>query len=264
MTTLFTRLSAGALLLASLSLASCEKDEVKTVASPGAAPTLSGSANNLTLLKTSGTDDAVTYTWTPVSYGYQGVVSYTLQFDKQGGDFSNPVSFTTGSATTKTLSVAELNSIYLADNLVSDPAAPVALAVRVISSLGPKSTQAASAVSSITATPYSACDQPDAKSAWAIIGPAGTSWDADLAMKYDCVSKAYTYTGPMNADDFKFRYGGAWDANLGGDSSTGGALKQNGANLHIAKAGTYTIVLTPAPLAADKKSVTDGSTFTIK
>lgn len=259
MTTLFTRFSAGALLLASLSLVSCKKDEVQTVIHPGSAPTLTGSANNLVLLKPSSGDKAVVYTWTPVNYGYQAVVTYTLQFDKQGGDFSNPVSFTAGSATTKTLSVGDLNSIYLADNLVGDAATPVPLAVRVVASVGATAPKLISSVSTITATPYSACDQPDAKSAWTIIGPAGKDWTTDVTMQYDCVSKTYTYTGPLNADDFKFRYGADWAANLGG---TPAALTQDGANLHIATAGTYTLVLTPGPLDAKGKA-TNGS-YTIK
>ncbi|MEJ7665733.1 MAG: SusE domain-containing protein [Hymenobacter sp.] len=54
-----------------------------------------------------------------VSFGYQAAVTYTLQFDKEGGDFSAPVSFDAGTALTKTLSVADLNSVYQSKGLIS-------------------------------------------------------------------------------------------------------------------------------------------------
>ena len=67
---------------------------------------------------------------------------------------------------------------------------------------------------------------------------------------------------PFAADEYKFRYGADWKANLG-DGGGSGALKQDGGNLKITKAGTYTITLKPASLNSDGK-VSDGSTYTIK
>ncbi len=247
-----------------LLVSACKKDEVRTVIQPGAAPTLTSLANNVVLLQANSAKDAVTYTWTPVSFGYQAAVTYTLQFDKKGGDFSAPVSFDAGSALTKTLSVADLNSVYQSKDLIDASAAPAAtpVDVRVVATVGATAPVVASAATGVVATPYSFCAQPEAKKAWSIIGPAGKGWGDDIIMTYDCAAKTYSYTGPLNADEFKFRYGQDWTANLGGASSTGGALAQGGPNLKVSTAGTYTVVLTPGALTA--KGEASGGTFVIK
>jgi hypothetical protein len=251
-----------------LSLTACKKDETRAIAQPGTAATLTTSANNVVLLQANSDANAVTYTWTPVTFGYQAVVTYSLQFDKKGGDFSSPISFNAGSALTRTLTVSELNSVYQSKNLVSTTAAPAstALDARVVASIGGSAPSVASAATTVTATPYAFCEQP-AKT-WSIIGPAGKNWDTDIKLTYDCASKTYSYTGPFNgpsttvidANQFKFRYASSWDTNLGGAPSTGGPLTSKGDNLTIAKAGTYTIVLTAT---VDDKGVPTGS-YTIK
>lgn len=243
-----------------LLVSACKKDEVRTVIQPGAAPTLTSSANNVVLLQPNSASNALTYTWTPATFGYPAAVTYTLQFDKKGGDFSAPVAISAGSnVTTKNLTVNDLNSVYQSKGLVSASAAPAAtpLDVRVVASVGNTAPVITSAVMSTTATPYAFCAQPDAKQAWTIIGSVGpgADWSSDYTMVYDCAAKTYTYTGALKAGEYKFRYGQDWTTNLGGSSSTGGALTQGGDNLKIATAGTYTITLiTPTIDATGKGS----------
>ncbi len=251
-----------------LLVSSCKKDEVKTVIQPSAAPTLTTSANNVVLAQPNATNSAVTYTWTPVTFGYQAIVTYTLQFDKKGGDFSAPVSFDAGSALTKTLSVSDLNSVYQTKGLVSTSAAPVATQadVRVVASVGAAAPSVASATSTFTATPYAFCEQPATSQAWTIIGPAGKDWDTDIKLTYDCVAKTYSYTGPLNAAAFKFRYGGQWkdDLDLGGAwSSMGGTLAQKSGDIVVPVAKTYTITLNPGTVNTSAKTIT-GASYTVK
>lgn len=254
----FSILTIGTLSL--LAVTSCEKDETKVIIQPGAAPKLTASGNSMVLLKENANSKAVTYTWTPTSFGYQAAVNYTLQFDKKGGNFSKPVSFNAGNSLTKTLTVSELNGIYVGFDLASTTPTPAALDVRVVASVGPASASVASPVSALVATPYDACDQPEKP--WSLIGPAGMGWDKDVVMTYDCKTKAYTYTGLLNADSFKFRYNRDWTANLGGASAAGGALTQDGPDMKISAARTYTIVLMPGEI--DSKGKVGGGSFTIK
>lgn len=251
-----------------LLVSACKKDEVRTVIQPGAAPTLTTSTNSLILQQANSTKSAAIYTWTPVSFGYQAVVSYTLQFDNKGGDFSAPVSFDAGTGTTKTLTVSDLNSVYQDKGLISATATPVAtpVDVRVVASVGATAPQVASAATTFTGTPYSYCEQP--AKAWSIIGDALSGWGTDVPMTYDCVSKTYSYTGPIkamagtSAAGYKFRFSSDWAANLGGATVTGGTLTQGGPNLAVAANGTYTVVLTPGAIDATGKAT--GGTFTIK
>lgn len=263
-----TKLAFGALAFGLISLTACEKDEVRTVIQPGAAPTVTSSAKaNIELLQPNSANNAVTYTWTPVTFGYSTPVTYSVQFDKKGGDFSSPVAFDAGTATTKTLTVADLNSVYQGKGLVSAATTPVATAVdmRVVASVSAAAPTVVSAVSTLSATPYAFCEQPAAARAWALIGPAGVSWDTEVKLQYDCASKTYTYTGPLKADKFKFRYGGQWKDGLdlgGAWSATGGALSQGGSDIAVPAAGTYTIVLTPGTIDASNKIT--GASFTVK
>ncbi|RZK29045.1 MAG: hypothetical protein EOO63_09880 [Hymenobacter sp.] len=253
-----------------LSLASCKKDETKAIVQPGSPATLTTSANNVVLLQTNSGANAVTYTWTPVTFGYQAVVTYSLQFDKKGGDFSSPISFDAGSALTKTLTVSELNSVYQSKNLVDANAAPTStsLDARVVATIGGSAPTVASAATTVMATPYASCEQP--AKAWSIIGDAANGWNAgnDITMTYDCVTKTYSYTGPLKAKNgndnagYKFRYNKDWTANLGGTSTTGGPLTQNGDNLSVASDKTYTLTLTPGTIKAD--GTVSGGSYTIK
>lgn len=72
-----------------------------------------------------------------------------------------------------------------------------------------------------------------------IIGLNG-DWDTDVAMSPS--SDMLTWTGTMTANgdtDFKFRFNGGWDANLGGSEDK---LVSDGANIPVS-AGTYDVVL---------------------
>jgi hypothetical protein len=250
MFTWFTRLGISTSLLATLSLTACQKDEVKVVATPSGQPMLTAAGtSNQVLLQSNASANAVTYTWTPVTFGFQSVApTYSLQFDKKGNNFASAQSIDAGTALTKTLTVSDLNTVYQSLKLVNTTQgaqqAASTLDVRVIASIGtPDGAKSTSAISSLTATPYSFCTQP--AQAWGLIGPAGISWDADVTMTYDCASNSYSYTGPLKVGAFKFRFNKDWKSNLGGSSSTGGALTQGGSDMNITTAKTYTIVLTP-------------------
>ena len=105
-------------------------------------------------------------------------------------------------------------------------------------------------------------------SSWSVIGTIdGTSWNKDIAMKTNGTWHAAFDVTIVASDEFKFRFGGGWDVNLGATSSstttvsvdTKVNLSQGGGNLKIA-AGTYDIYLAPGiPIAYFIKA---GSKFT--
>jgi len=77
-----------------------------------------------------------------------------------------------------------------------------------------------------------------------IIGGAtgDSSWSTDLPLTQSADNpRVWTYTGHLDAGEFKFRMNYGWDVNLGGEPA---ALWQNGANCTIATAGDYTLTLT--------------------
>lgn len=268
-----TKLALGAVALASLSLSACKKDEVRATLTPSNTPTLTSTTNAVVLAQANATQTAATYTWTPVTSlmwanaqdTYKPAITYYIQIDKKGHNFGAPVSIAAGTNSKTAISVADLNSSLV--TLGVTPGTAADLEVRLNASYASNSSTYSNVVP-LTATAYAFCPQPAAANAWAIIGAAAQGWSTDVVMTYDCTTKNYSYTGTFIADEYKFRYGGNdvttgnWKANLGGASSTGGPLTQDGPNLKIATAGTYTIVLTPGSIGADGKA--SGGTYTIK
>ncbi|MGI4863416.1 MAG: SusE domain-containing protein [Janthinobacterium lividum] len=281
MQTWTTKLAIGTFALAVLSLtSSCKKDEVRTVLTPSNSPTLVASTTTVALAQTASAQTAVTFTWTPVkslsisdaSTTPAPTITYYLEFDKKGHNFGAPVSIAAGSAsttaatTTTTVTVGDLNTALTTLGLT--PGTVTDVEVRLNASYAANSTTVSNTLP-LSATSYKICPQPAASQAWSIIGAAAQGWSTDVIMTYDCDNNQYTYTGAFLADEYKFRYGGNdattgnWKTNLGGTSFTGGTLTQDGGNLKILTAGTYTITLKPAALDAAGK-VTAGSTYTIR
>ncbi|WP_158010069.1 SusE domain-containing protein [Hymenobacter glacialis] len=256
----FLNIAASAVVL--LSFTACEKDETKVTIATAGAPVLTASATTATLSQPMANDNAVKYTWAPANFGFAAATTYTLQFDKKGGNFSKPISINAGSATTRTLRVTELNDIFINLGLPADAAAQVD--VRVLASVGTTAPTQASAVSTIAATPYDFCAIP--KDSWGLVGPAGDGWPGatatDIVLPYDCKARAYVLRMPLNAGPFKFRANKDWGTNLGGagNLTSGVPLTLNGSDLTIATAGTYTVKLVVAVDAADKVT---GGTLTV-
>jgi hypothetical protein len=80
------------------------------------------------------------------------------------------------------------------------------------------------------------------KTVWSIIGDASGSWDVDRPMTYDSSTGTLVATLDLVAGDIKFRANGAWDIELG-DNRTNLSLEYRGANIPIAAAGNYTVIL---------------------
>ena len=81
------------------------------------------------------------------------------------------------------------------------------------------------------------------KTTWGLIGDATPGgWDTDTPMVYNPDTQLWTVTLDLSANDIKFRANGGWDLNYGSNDGNG-KLQPNGANIHIAVAGNYTITL---------------------
>ena len=69
-------------LLATVFLFSCKKDETRAIVQAGTPATLNASASTLVLTKATENNTAMTFTFTPASFGYKAAITYTLQFAK--------------------------------------------------------------------------------------------------------------------------------------------------------------------------------------
>lgn len=78
---------------------------------------------------------------------------------------------------------------------------------------------------------------------WGVIGSAtADDWNSDQNMAWDATNKVFKATLTLKVGEMKFRANDDWGVNLGGDLN---ALTQDGSNIAISTAGSYTITLDP-------------------
>lgn len=235
-------LSAFLALIAFGALFSCEKDEIKTIAAPGAAPALSVNKAVLELTNENSAKEAVVLSWTPVDYGFASVVSYTIQFDKKGSNFQKPVEIDAGSSLKRALTTSEINGLMINKlKLVAGQRAEIE--ARVVSSLGAdaKRMNVISDIKNLSVTPYFVV----------IVYPAiyvpgsHQGWAPDKAPRLVSVKDDKTFEGyvyfPDESTEFKFTNAPNWnegDYGSGGPGKLGttGNLVQKGSGYYLLKA----------------------------
>ncbi len=81
------------------------------------------------------------------------------------------------------------------------------------------------------------------KTTWGLIGDATPGgWSTGTPMHYSPATQLWTVTLNLNVGDIKFRANGGWSLNYGSNNQDG-KLQANAANIHVAVAGNYTVVL---------------------
>ncbi len=215
-------------------LLSCEKDETKLVISSN--PTLPAFTNQTSganiEFDISQANDAYVYEWSQANFGFDAVVTYSIQMDKAGNNFADYL--TLGSATnsgTLTILVNDLNNKLLAMEV--DPDAPTALELefRIKASLSSNEAPYYSAVITQTIKPfyipivYPNIFVPGSYQGW---DPSNTT-TVIYSVKSDNKYEGYVWFGADNAE-FKYTEGPNWDVNWGDDGANG-TLESNGANI---------------------------------
>jgi hypothetical protein len=141
--------------VAAIAFSSCKKDEVRTVLNVGSAPTLTSSAATLVLLQANANNDAVKFTYTNASFGFDAAVTYVLQIAKGGTNFASASTTEVGlsnvSPLEKSFKVVDFNRELL--KIINyGTATPVE--VRVKASVAAAAPATYSNVVTITATAY--------------------------------------------------------------------------------------------------------------
>lgn len=148
-------------LVLGLSLFSCKKDENQVVYQGGTAPVLSGSSTTIPLSYINKDLNAIKISWTNPNYQFNtGLssqdVSYTLEIDTVGANFTNPQkqTLTISKDLSKTFTQGELNG-YLLNQLLLKADVSHQIEMRVTSALAFNNVSLASNVLKYTITPFS-------------------------------------------------------------------------------------------------------------
>ena len=140
---------------AAIAFSSCEKDEVRTVLTAGSVPALQSSAATLVLLQANANNDAVKFTYTPASFGFDAAVTYVLQIAKGGTNFASASTTEVGlsnvSPLEKSFKVVDFNRELLK---IINYGAATPVEVRVKATVAAAAPPTYSNVVTITATAY--------------------------------------------------------------------------------------------------------------
>lgn len=242
-------------ILSVIGFASCSDTEDPKIGSEHTAPVLSKLVpQNLIISEETDLNQNVAYwVWKPADYGISTSVTYTLEADTLGGDFSNPVVMLT--TTDKSIGIAPGTLNKAAGNFITETSF-VTLDVRIKTTVSRMVEPIYSNVESITFKAYIAVKNP-----LYIIGNALVGWDnspakvgSDLQVFFSDNSKAsdetYTYTGFFKSKDgaegtgMKFpTIAGNWDTAYGYDNGSIVASNGGGNMPGPAADGLYTLDL---------------------
>ncbi len=209
-----------------LALISCKKEETKDYYEGGTAPKLTASTSTVTLEPGLEANTAIVLNWTNPNYQFTSGtssldVTYTLELDTMGANFSSSKKYTTVLATdlSKSFTVAQLNDILGNTMLLQlNPRRSYTLQARIISSIG-TSVPIASNPISFTTTPFAPPPKvkPPASNELYITGNAVASdWtnSPPASQKFTKLSSTlYTITIPLiggNSYTFLPTYG-SWN-----------------------------------------------------
>ncbi len=229
--------------LVSMAIMSCKKEETRAVLTVGAQPSLTASATTMVLLQANANNNAVTFTWTAASFGFDAAVSYSLQISKAGTNFASATTTEvplSSSAFTKTFKVVELNRELLKVVLYGSPQQ---VEVRLKASVATAAAPVYSNTVAMTVTPYRDLITYNFPSALNVAGNY-QGWNPGTAPQIVNVGNGgYNgHEGYINFNNaspqFKIVKGDNWGAGDYGNAG-GGALSNGGANLTLASSGVW-------------------------
>jgi hypothetical protein len=228
--------------VAVITFSSCKKDEVRTVLTVGTAPTLTATPTTLVLLQANANNNAVKFTYTSATFGFDAAVTYVLQIAKGGTSFASASTTEVGLSNTspleKSFKVVEFNRELLK---IINYGVATAVEVRVKATVAAAAPPSYSNVVTMTVTAYRDIIKYAYPSALNIAGNY-QGWDPGTAPQivkqnnggYNGFEGYIVFNDP--SPQFKMVKGDNWGAGDYG-SAGGSALGNGGPNLTLPSGG---------------------------
>jgi len=233
------KLSFIYILLAGLMImASCKKEELGPVLDQVTPATLTTpTAGSTIVLAEDQADQMVSFSWTAADYGFQAAVTYTVQIDKAGNNFASALELFKTTELTKSVSVASLNNMLIANGYPDGVATNVD--IRIVCSVSEYVDAVYSEVVALGMQPYMVVvDYP-----YIYVPGSYQGWDPSnettiiYSLKSDNKYEGYMYFVDANVE-FKYCETPNWSQNWG-DNDADGTLEKDGANLKSTDPGMY-------------------------
>jgi starch-binding outer membrane protein SusE/F len=230
---------------------------VKLTVTPFADPSVfSGSSSNLNLELANAANTAIQFNWSAAFTGYSGGITYTLQYDSTGKDFTslNEITIADSSQANKRrfLTQAELNAAAIAEGVVPPATGSLQFRVKAVTATG---IVVFSNPFTVAIGTYITVQRYYMPGGYQSASGQGDDWTPQNAPEFvrdtrtGAINKLYyTYMYLPANTGFKITLGRSWDENYGG---TGGNLERNGADLSVPTDGYYRISIDMANLKYD-------------
>lgn len=235
-------------LLSILALSSCatKHNGPFLSASPGN-PTISApkSGASYVLDKSKAADTLFTMKWSAPNYGYPAAVSYTIQMDKQGDNFKNPIKVGTSNLPSFSITQGGLNGVLMGNGFT--PGTAYTLNFRVMASISDSLSSQVSNTISMVVTPYSNYVYIYVPGGYQANSGYGSGWNPPtappLAMVSTDVYSGYVYMVAASGSDgqFKFTKDQNWNTNWGMGSTAGTLALNSSTNITIPSTGYYLV-----------------------
>lgn len=220
-------------------LMSCKNEEFGPVLQPGAVPAFTNptDGSSFELLEDQAANVMTNFEWTPADFGFQAAITYSVEMDVAGNNFSNAVSLGNTTSTSLSVTVEKVNTILLTKELPGET--PASVEVRVVAKVSPEVEPLVSAPITLTITPYTVVinypqlQVPGSYQGWDPANNNTIIWSVKSDDRYE----GYIYFPDPNTE-FKYTLGPSWTTNWG-DNGADGTLEPNGANIVAGDAGVY-------------------------
>lgn len=199
-------------------------------------------------------DPSNKFSWTNAFTGYNGIVTYTLQYDSATKNFASLKEIAVGASTyLKQLKVGEMNDAALNEGVAGDATGKIEFRVKAVTAQGAVSYSNVVSVNITTYIPLLRFYLPGSYQNAAGYGndwTPGTAPELIRDLRPDALNKLYyIYIWLPAGAQFKVTQGRSWDVNYGG---TGGNLVSGSPdNLSVTNAGYYRISIDRTSLKYD-------------
>ncbi len=190
--------------------------------------------------------NALTFNWSPAFKGYSGNVTYTLQFDSSGKNFSSMHELPIGvSSYSKAYTIGEINSMALDEGVTGGSMAKIEYRVKATTAQGAVAYSNVVPVTIQTYVPFYRMYLVGSINGWDINNP----WEIISDKKADRWGKVfYTYAKLNAGDAFLFvKTIGDWNSKYGSTGGSGGmytiGAMGTGADFTVTTSGIYRITI---------------------
>ncbi|WP_121352670.1 SusE domain-containing protein [Flavisolibacter nicotianae] len=215
---------------------------------------LTVSATSMTGTLSTASQPGLTFNWTKAFNGYNGTITYSLQYDSSGKNFASPQELPIGaSLVTKTFTKGEINGTALNEGVAGGATGKIEYRIKAVTAQG---ATAYSNALSVTVNSYQPIIRLYMPGNYQTSTGNGTDWTPADAPEFirdvrpDALNKLYYMYIYLPANtEFKITPARTWDIAYGDAGS--GSLSTSGGNIKVATAGYYRISVDLANMKYD-------------